>query len=68
MLRILSIEFELKIIPFFSENKFSPLSGSKLGSPDPEADDIPMCHHVSLNTALLYSLIDMKKVDCFSTI
>ena len=36
MLKISKIKFKLKIIPFLS-------GGLKLISPDPEADDIPMC-------------------------
>ena len=33
-----------KVFLFFSQIKFSPLSGFELGSPDGEADGIPVCH------------------------
>ena len=33
------------IVFLFSQNKLSPSLGLELGSPDPEADEKPMCHH-----------------------
>ena len=40
----------------------SPLKGIELGSPDPDADNITMCHHASLNNILVRFLVVLSMV------